>query len=94
MINADLLNIRGGPSTNDEIVRTANQGDRFTITERSADGTWVQIAENGQPVGWVTEFVTISAEANSDTPTASGPTPSGATKCPGDDGAGPLQRGA
>ena len=27
VINADLLNIRGGPSTTDAIVRTANQGD-------------------------------------------------------------------
>ncbi|MBX3012034.1 MAG: SH3 domain-containing protein [Caldilineaceae bacterium] len=83
VINIDLLNIRSGPSTNDQIVRTANQGEQFTVAARSADGSWVQIATNGQPVGWVTtEFVTISQAAGSSTTTASGPTPTQATNAP------------
>ena len=85
VINADLLNIRGGPSTTDAIVRTANQGERFTVASRSPDGAWVQIAQNEQPVGWVSsEFVTISTETASggDAPAASNPTPAPATNPP------------
>lgn len=86
VINADLLNIRGGPSTTDAIVRTANQGERFTVASRSPDGAWVQIAQNDQPVGWVSsEFVTISTETASgggDAPAASNPTPAPATNPP------------
>lgn len=78
VINADLLNIRGGPSTTDAIIRTANQGDRFTVADRSPDGKWVQVAENGQPIGWVAaEFVTIQSGTTDSAPTASGPTTSG-----------------
>ena len=83
VINADLLNIRGGPSTNDNIVRTANQGDRFTVAARSQDGTWVQVAENGQPVGWVaSEFVTISQETTGGAPTAGNAQPTAAANAP------------
>lgn len=83
VINADLLNIRGGPSTNDNIVRTANQGDRFTVAARSQDGTWVQVAENGQPVGWVaSEFVTISQETTGGAPTARNAQPTAAANAP------------
>lgn len=83
VINADLLNIRGGPSTKDNIVRTANQGDRFTIAARSQDGTWVQVAENGQPVGWVaSEFVTISQETTGGAPTAGNAQPTAAANAP------------
>lgn len=83
VINTDLLNIRGGPSTGDEIIRTANQGERFTVTDRSDDGAWVQVAENGQPLGWVNaEFVTISKETTSNTSTAGGSTPAQATSAP------------
>jgi len=91
VINTDLLNIRGGPSTGDAIVRTANQGERFTVASRSQDGAWVQIAQNGQPVGWVSsEFVTISTEtangggssSGGSAPAASNPTQVPATNPP------------
>lgn len=83
VINTDLLNIRGGPSTGDAIVRTANQGDRFTVAARSPDGAWVQVAENGQPIGWVSsEFVTISTEAGGGAPAATGSTPTQAANPP------------
>ncbi len=61
-VNATLLNVRGGPSTNDAIVTTAEQGARFELLDRSADGSWVQIGQDGSAIGWVTtEFVTISS---------------------------------
>lgn len=83
VVNTDLLNIRGGPSTTDEIIRTANQGDRFTVSDRSQDGAWVQVAENGQPVGWASsEFVTISEETTGGAPTAGDPQPTAATNAP------------
>lgn len=76
VINADLLNIRGGPSTGDEIVRTANLGEEFTIVDRSQDGSWVQIAQAGQTVGWVAaEFVTVQQDNQPPAPTAGGPPP-------------------
>lgn len=83
VINTDLLNIRGGPSTTDNIVRTANQGDRFTVAARSQDGAWIQVAENGQPLGWVSsEFVTISKETTSGAPTAGEAKPTAAPNAP------------
>ena len=77
--------------TGDAIVRTANQGERFTVASRSQDGAWVQIAQNGQPVGWVSsEFVTISTEtangggssSGGSAPAASNPTQVPATNPP------------
>lgn len=83
LVNTDLLNIRRGPSTTDTIVRTANQGDRFTVADRSQDGAWIQVAENGQPLGWVSsEFVTISQETTGGAPTASDPKPTAAANAP------------
>lgn len=83
VVNTDLLNIRGGPSTTDDIVRTANQGDRFTVADRSQDGAWVQVAENGQPVGWASsEFVTISKETTGGAPTAGEAKPTAAANAP------------
>jgi len=61
-VNTELLNIRGGPSTNDSIVTTANQGQQFQLIERSPDGQWVHLGTNGSALGWAAaEFVTISA---------------------------------
>ncbi len=71
-INAELVNIRGGSSTNDAIVTTATQGQQFALLGRSADGQWVQVAQNGTAVGWIAaEFVTIGAGATAapNTPT-------------------------
>jgi polysaccharide biosynthesis protein PslG len=62
-INASQLNIRSGPGTNYDIVRTATQGQQFDLVAVSEDRTWVQIAENGAPVGWTAaEFLTIQGD--------------------------------
>ncbi|MEZ4682047.1 MAG: SH3 domain-containing protein [Caldilineaceae bacterium] len=59
-VNAALLNIRSGPSTDNEIVATAEEGQQFTIEGRSDDGQWVQLGQNGSAVGWAAaEFVTV-----------------------------------
>ncbi len=61
-VNAALLNIRSGPSTGNEIVTTADQGQQFEILGRSDDGQWVQLGKNGSAVGWASaEFVTVNS---------------------------------
>ncbi len=59
-VNAALLNIRSGPSTGNDIVSTAEQGQQFEILGRSDDGQWVQLGTGGSAVGWAAaEFVTV-----------------------------------
>ena len=85
-INAELVNIRGGSSTNDAIVTTAAQGQQFALLGRSADGQWVQVGQNGTALGWIAaEFVTIGtgATAAPNTPaTDSGSTATTPTQAP------------
>jgi len=58
-VNAALLNIRSGPSTGNEIVTTADEGQQFQLLGRSDDGQWVQLGQNGSAIGWASaEFVT------------------------------------
>jgi uncharacterized protein YraI len=60
-VNATVLNIRSGPSTNDEIVTTADQGAQFELLDRSDDGQWVQLGQDGAVIGWASaEFVTVA----------------------------------
>lgn len=47
-----VINVRGGPGTNYNIVGAAQQGQRFTVKAKSPDGNWWQIDFNGQD-GWV-----------------------------------------
>jgi polysaccharide biosynthesis protein PslG len=59
-INATQLNIRSGAGTTFDIVRTATQGQQFDVVAVSPDQAWVQVAENGAPVGWTAvEFLTL-----------------------------------
>lgn len=82
-INAALLNVRSGPSTNDEIVTTADEGAQYELLDRSADGTWVQIGQNGTAVGWVSaEFVTIN-NSGATTGSDGGETAAAPTAAPG-----------
>jgi uncharacterized protein YraI len=74
-VNADLLNIRSDPNTSANIVGTATSGQRFTIVGRNQDNTWLQIAENGKLLGWVSaEFVDVqqNVPVAQDTPAAAG----------------------
>ena len=60
-VTGTQLNIRSEPNTNADIVRLINQGEQFDVAALSDDGQWVQLAENGAPLGWVVgEFVSIA----------------------------------
>jgi len=50
------VNFRSGPSTNDDVIRQLQQGDKVTLTGE-VSGTWTQVSHNGD-IGWVsTEFL-------------------------------------
>jgi len=71
-INASILNVRSGPTTESDVVQTVNQGERYEIIGRNQEDTWVQLGTDGRELGWVaTEFVTVEtvqvAEGGSDT---------------------------
>ncbi|RIK40411.1 MAG: hypothetical protein DCC55_15115 [Chloroflexi bacterium] len=64
VVTADLLNIRNDPSTSGALVGTATTGQRFAIVGRNQDGTWLQIAEEGRLLGWVSaEFIDVQQVA-------------------------------
>ncbi len=63
VINATELNVRSGPGTSFDILRSAPEGQRFELIALSEDGTWAQLAENGAPVGWTAvEFLTVEGD--------------------------------
>jgi uncharacterized protein YraI len=59
-VTADQLNVRSEPSTAGAIVKLANNGESFTLLGQSDDGQWLQLGENGAPLGWgAAEFMTV-----------------------------------
>ena len=59
-VTADQLNIRSEPNTSGTVVKMAMAGQTFTVVGKSDDGQWLQVAENGAPVGWAAaEFVSV-----------------------------------
>jgi polysaccharide biosynthesis protein PslG len=59
-VNAAQLNVRSGPGADNDIVRTASQGEQFDVVALSGDQAWAQIAQNGNVIGWTAvEFLTI-----------------------------------
>jgi len=59
-VAVDQLNVRSEPSTAGAIVKLANNGETFTLLGQSEDGQWLQLGENGAPLGWgAAEFMTI-----------------------------------
>lgn len=59
-VAVDQLNVRSEPSTAGAIVKLANNGETFTLLGQSEDGKWLQLGENGAPLGWgAAEFMTI-----------------------------------
>lgn len=51
-VNADQLNVRSGPGGSFEVVRAVTIGQQFDVVGKSADGQWLQLAENGTVIGW------------------------------------------
>lgn len=59
-VTADQLNIRSAPSLDGDIVKMVTAGATFTVVGQSDDGQWLQVAENGAPLGWAAaEFMTV-----------------------------------
>ena len=59
-VNATELNVRSGPGTTFDVVRSITQGQQFDVLALSDDQAWVQLAENGAPIGWTAaEFLTL-----------------------------------
>lgn len=58
VVNTPLINARSGPSTDDEIVGTAERGTEFDIVGISPDGTWWHVCCIDGAEAWViNEFV-------------------------------------
>lgn len=63
VVNTAELNVRSGPATSFEVLRAIAQGQRFELIARSDDGAWVQLAENGSPIGWTAlEFLSVEGD--------------------------------
>ncbi len=76
-ITATQLNIRAQPSTTGDIVRLVDEGAQFEVIGYSDDGQWIEVSENGQPLGWiVAEFATVSGGAVAGSDGGSGETAS------------------
>ena len=94
LINATELNVRSGPGTSFDIVRTATQGQRFELVDISDDGDWVQLSENGAPIGWTAlEFVTVEGDLAALQAAAPATSPSGASNQPAAAPAAPAASG-
>jgi hypothetical protein len=60
-VTADVLNIRAEPNTGAAIQREAKLDDEFTVVGKSDDGLWLQLASDGQTIGWASaEFLATS----------------------------------
>mgnify|MGYP002863779805 FL=1 len=71
-VAVDQLNVRSEPNTAGAVVRLANNGETFTLLDQSDDGQWLQLGENGAPLGWgAAEFMTVE-ERVVQTPTSGG----------------------
>lgn len=52
VVTATILNVRSQPNIGATIVREVRQGEQFTVIGRTDAGDWLQLTENGQPLGW------------------------------------------
>ena len=51
-VTADVLNLRSGPGTNYEVVRTLQKGDLVTVFAKAPDGVWLSIMLPDGTRGW------------------------------------------
>jgi N-acetylmuramoyl-L-alanine amidase len=56
----DELNVRSGPSLNDDIVTTLNKGDLYPVLK--AQGDWIQIQLSNGQKGWVANYLVSVTE--------------------------------
>jgi uncharacterized protein YgiM (DUF1202 family) len=63
----DVLNVRGGPGTDNEVLGVLQSGMQVTLLERSAEGEWYQIAypPDTDGRGWVSaEFLDVQGSTD------------------------------
>lgn len=76
-VNADGgLNLRSDPNASSTVIRVADKGEKFIVVSKTDDGQWVQVAQNGQTLGWLAaEFVDLTGTqvAQSETATSNVP---------------------
>lgn len=73
-VNAASVNLRAGPSTNDQIVGTASQGDELIQLGTNPDETWYYVQLQDGSNAWI--FATLTSP---DSPTGSVPATQSAT---------------
>jgi hypothetical protein len=60
MVTADILNLRGGPGLEYDVIGHLQRGDTVQARARLEAGDWVKVASSGGVEGWVaTEFVAL-----------------------------------
>lgn len=52
-VDTPLLNFRGGPGTEYDIVGTLERGDALKVDARLADGSWLRVTDEAETAGWV-----------------------------------------
>ena len=52
--SGDHVNLRAGPSSNDDVIGTMDPSQTYTAVAISADGQWYQMKSGGWAAGWVT----------------------------------------
>jgi len=68
VVQADVLNVRSGPSTDYPIVGRLAAGDAVTITGQNAAGTWWQVCCAGEKSGWIYGALAESQGETGDVP--------------------------
>ena len=63
MVNADVLNLRGGPATTYGIRAKLMSGDQLDLLGRNAEGNWLAVATLDGATGWVAaEYITVTVQ--------------------------------
>jgi len=70
VVGADVLNVRGGPGTNHDVIQQAGSGDRLPVLDRSGD--WVKVRLASGAAGWVAGWL-VAVEQPAPSPSASPP---------------------
>lgn len=78
IVNAPLVNLRQGPSTDSEIVAMVERGAEYDVVGRSADDEWWQVCCEGDQVVWIARELVDTDGPVDAAPVTDGTAPSGA----------------
>lgn len=73
-VSAESIYVRSGPSTSDEIITYAHQGDSFDVVSTSGD--WIEVSLEQGGTGWIANWLTTDGNTSSEEETSSDSTPS------------------